>query len=184
MKHLKLFEDFDPFKFMENPESELQKQEVDSEIQEGDYVDTYRGKAQVLSIDGDFSRVQLLGQSKSIVKVPTDMMTKIKRADVKISSNEESLQEIKEIVADARRYNSIIDDEEAVHNIEAVVHFLESALTDILSIYRRDPSISKTPEYDEFLTEAARLVYIVQQNSSEEMQERVQAIVSAFEKIQ
>ena len=51
MKHVKLFEDFDLDKFLQDPDAEFAKNEDSPELEPGDYVDTYRGHGQLLSID-------------------------------------------------------------------------------------------------------------------------------------
>lgn len=181
MKHVKLFEDFDPFQFIENPEAELQKQESNPEIQEGDYVDTYRGKGRVISIDGDFSRIQLTDLSKAVIKVPTEMMKKIKKADV-LPDSPKIIDELRTILDAAKNYNNSIEDTELVNNADALIGFLEETLTDVISLHKADRSIVRTEEYDELISEVARLVYIAQE-SAPEMKDRLDSIISAFSKI-
>jgi len=52
MKHVKLFEDFDLDRFLQDPDSEFAKNEDNPELEPGDWVESYRGPGQLLSIDG------------------------------------------------------------------------------------------------------------------------------------
>ena len=60
MKYIKIYEDFDLDKFMQDPEAEFQKNEENPEIEPGDYVTSYRGPGQVIDMDDDFIKIELL----------------------------------------------------------------------------------------------------------------------------
>ena len=75
MKYIKIYEDFDLDKFMQDPESEFQKNEDNPEIEPGDYVTSYRGPGQVIDMDADFIKIELLDSSKKIVRVPRNLVT-------------------------------------------------------------------------------------------------------------
>ena len=87
MKHVKLFEDFDLDKFMEDPESEFHD-DSDPNIVEGDWVTSYRGPAKFLSLSNGMAKVQLINGPASVVSVPYDALTNINKEEaLKMSRN-------------------------------------------------------------------------------------------------
>jgi hypothetical protein len=98
MKHLKLYEEFDLDRFLDNPEKEL-ADDNSPEINVGNYVDSYRGKGQVLDIDSDFAKVELHNSKGNIVKVPVFALTKISHEDLTSAKVGDSQAELAELVS-------------------------------------------------------------------------------------
>ena len=80
MKHIKIYEDFDLEKFLEDPNSEFHD-DSNPEIEIGDWVTSYRGPGQLLSINNDIARVQLISGSSAIILVPFSALNKITKAE-------------------------------------------------------------------------------------------------------
>ena len=66
MKYIKIYEDFDLDKFMQDPEAEFQKNEDNPEIEPGDYVTSYRGPGQVIDMDDNFTETFVLFISNTL----------------------------------------------------------------------------------------------------------------------
>ena len=64
MKHIRLYENFDLDAFMKDPDSYFHNDDS-PEIEIGDYVSSYRGVGQVLNMEADFVKVQLIDGPKS-----------------------------------------------------------------------------------------------------------------------
>ena len=129
MKHVKLFEDFDLDKFLQDPDAEFAKNEDSPELEPGDYVDTYRGHGQLLSMDGEFATVKFTGSNGTIAKVPVFSLKKIKKSSVNTEMPDTSA-EIKQLADQITNYVNVIEDDDlesepAQINSRAALDFLE-----------------------------------------------------------
>ncbi len=181
MKYIKLYENFDLDKFMQDPEAEFQKNEDNPEIEPGDYVTSYRGPGQVIDMDEDFIKIELLDSSKKIVRVPKDLVTKTKKKDV-YHDNKSHAEQIAEIGEKVRQYAEIIspDGEDPMNvNAEAMANFIEDTLIEILSMYKKDKNVTYLPGYDKIVTGIALIADIAEQ-ADPSISDRVQAALEKF----
>lgn len=181
MKYIKLFEDFDLDRFMQDPESEFQKNEDNPEIEPGDYVTSYRGPGQVIDMDQDFVKIELLDSSGKIVRVPRDLVTKTKRSNV-YYDNKSHAEQIAELGEQVRQYAEIIspDGEDPMNvNAEAMANFIEDTLIEILSMYKRDKNVTYLPGYDKVVTGIAVIADIAEQ-ADPSISDRVQTALEKF----
>jgi hypothetical protein len=181
MKYIKIYEDFDLDKFMQDPEAEFRKNEDNPEIEPGDYVTSYRGPGQVIDIDDDFIKIELLDSSKKIVRVPKDLVSKTKKKDV-YHDNKSHADQIAEIGEQVRQYAEIIspDGEDPMNvNAEAMANFIEDTLIEVLSMYKKDKNVTYLPGYDKVVTGIA-LIADVAENADPSISDRVQAALEKF----
>ena len=181
MKYIKLYEDFDLDKFMQDPEAEFQKNEENPDIEPGDYVTSYRGPGQVIDMDDDFIKVELLDSSKRIVRVPKDLVTKTKKKDV-YHDNKSHAEEIAEIGEEVRQYAEIIspDGEDPMNvNVEAIAGFIENTLIDVLSMYKKDKNVTYLPGYDSIVNGIA-LIADIAEKADPSVSDRIQAALEKF----
>lgn len=181
MKYIKLFEDFDLDKFMQDPESHLGNPDS-PEIEEGDWVSSYRGVGQVLKFEGEMARVKLEGSKEVIAIIPVFALKKIQRPDGKEYN---TAQELKRISGEVLNYADAIlsdDEEEGVHmnNPEAVVDYVESELLlDVISLLKNDPDAGYYEEYSHIVTTVARLLDYAME-ADPELSERAEAVLDKF----
>jgi len=181
MKYIKLYEDFDLDKFMKDPEAEFQKNEENPDIEPGDYVTSYRGPGQVIDMDDDFIKIELLDSSKRIVRVPKDLVTKTKKKDV-YQDNKSHAEEIAEIGEEVRQYAEIIspDGEDPMNvNVEAIAGFIEDTLIDVLSMYKKDKNVTYLPGYDSIVNGIA-LIADIAETADPSISDRIQAALEKF----
>ena len=181
MKYIKIYEDFDLDKFMQDPEAEFQKNEENPDIEPGDYVTSYRGPGQVIDMDDDFIKIELLDSSKRIVRVPKDLVTKTKKKDV-YQDNKSHAEEIAEIGEEVRQYAEIIspDGEDPMNvNVEAIAGFIEDTLIDVLSMYKKDKNVTYLPGYDSIVNGIA-LIADIAETADPSISDRIQAALEKF----
>lgn len=165
MKHLKLYEEFDLDRFLDNPEKEL-ADDNSPEINVGNYVDSYRGKGQVLDIDSDFAKVELHNSKGNIVKVPVFALTKISHEDLTSAKVGDSQAELADLVSQARQYNDYLnsmedydneeDDTEEVYsasqvNFDTLLAFIQDTVVEVISIKNNDSAYDTYSEYHELI---------------------------------
>ena len=169
MKHVKLFEDFDLDKFMEDPESEFHD-DSDPNIVEGDWVTSYRGPAKFLSLSNDMAKVQLINGPGSVVSVPYDALTKINKEEaLKMSRNmidakselERMISEIDQILKASVEEDEETGDEIFIGNEERTVSYLEDFLVDLIDLKNKDTYVPYYTEYGNFLSQLASLCYLL-----------------------
>jgi hypothetical protein len=152
MENLKIYEDFDLDKFMEDPYGNIHDDDS-PEIEEGDYITSYRGIGQVLEIGDPFLRVQLINPSKSIVKIPKENVSKIKKeeAELAIKRIPKTSEDIERIGNDIEYYLEKIGayDSDDIHlnNPDSALEFLENVLVDAIGIVKKDPYATYHKEY-------------------------------------
>lgn len=169
MKHLKVFEDFDLDKFMEDPESQFHD-DSDPNIVEGDWVTSYRGPAKFLSLTNGMAKVQLINGPGSVVSVPYDSLTKINKEEaLKMSRNMINAKE------ELDRMNSEMDsilkasigeddetgDEIFIGNEERTISYLEDFLVDLIDLKNKDTYAPYYTEYGKFTSQLATLCYLL-----------------------
>jgi uncharacterized protein (UPF0216 family) len=154
MKHVKLYEDFDLDKFLEDPQSQFHD-DSNPDIEEGDWVNSYRGPGQLLMVNQrDTCKVQLLDGPGTIAHVPREALTKITKEEaMKISRNlPDTQKELKEALEDIMRLEetSISYNNGEMYfsgKQENVISYFEDLLVDLIDLKNKD---SYTPYYTEF----------------------------------
>lgn len=192
MKHVKLYESFDLDAFMKDPESYFHD-DSSPEIVEGDYVNSYRGVGQVLSMDNDFVKVQLIDGPKSIVRVPRELINKIAKADAMqiAQALTNTRKEIEEMSSDLQDYLDTMtstDDEETKEiisgDIESSVNYLESILIDVIGLQKKDSYTTSYPQYSQLVSTVAIFAHLIIETTEDvEIQKRVDSILDKFYEI-
>jgi hypothetical protein len=169
LKHIRIFEDFDLDKFMEDPESQFHD-DSDPNIIEGDWVTSYRGPAKFLSLSNGMAKVQLINGPGSVVSVPYDALTKINKEEaLKMSRNminaKEELDRMNSEM-DSILKASIGEDEETgeeifIGNDEKTVSYLEDFLVDLIDLKNKDTYAPYYTEYGKFTSQLASLCYLL-----------------------
>lgn len=186
MKHVKLFEDFDLDKFLQDPDAEFAKNEDRPELEPGDWVDTYRGHGQLLSIDGEFAKIKFTGSNGTIAKVPVFSLKKIKKSSVNTEMpNTEA--EVKQLADQVTNYVNIIEDDDlesepAQINANSALDFLEDILLDIISLQKKDPDTTRVSAYSDLMNGVSVLAYYSGKYGEEEY-DRSQRILSEFQRM-
>ena len=186
MKHVKLFEDFDLDRFLQDPDSEFAKNEDNPELEPGDWVDSYRGPGQLLSIDDEFARVKLTGSRETIAKVPVFALKKIKRSSVN-TEMPDTQGELRQIADQVAQYVNILDGDDDLDsemssvNPDAVVNFLQDILIDIISISRKDPDATLSPEYREMGAGISMLAHSARTGQNDE---QIDSILNKFQSLE
>jgi len=169
LKYIKLFEDFDLDKFMEDPESQFHD-DTDPNIIEGDWVTSYRGPAKVLSISGEMARVELINGPRSIVSVPFEFLTKITKEEAlklsrnKVDSKKELTtmnQEMEAVLKAAISEDDETGDEIFSGNMEKTISYLEEFLVDLIDLKNKDSYSPYYTEYGAFTSNLANLCYLM-----------------------
>jgi hypothetical protein len=169
LKHVKLFEDFDLDKFMEDPESQFHD-DSDPNIVEGDWVTSYRGPAKFLSLTNGMAKVQLINGPGSVVSVPYDALTKINKEEaLKMSRNminakdelDKMDSEMDSILSASVGEDDETGDEIFTGNEEKTVSYLEDFLVDLIDLKNKDPYSPYYTEYGKFTSKLATLCYLL-----------------------
>jgi hypothetical protein len=181
MKYLKLFEEFNLDKFLEDPESEFSTNSDSPEVEEGDWVSSYRGTGQVLKLDGDMARVKLTGSKEVIAIVPVFALKKVDRPGAKDYNTAGELERIHGTVSDY--VNAILPDDEetaTINNPESVVDYVESELLlDVISLMKQDPDAGAYMEYESIVTKVALLMDLAME-AEPSLTERATAVLDKF----
>lgn len=185
MKHVKLYEEFDLDRFLDNPEKEL-ADDNSPEISVGNYVDSYRGKGQVLDIDSDFAKVELHNSKGQIVKVPVFALTKISHEDLTSTGVGDSQAELADLVSQARQYNDYLnsmedydneeDDTEEFYsasqvNFDTLLAFIQDATIEVISIKNNDSAYDTYSEYHELINLVGSIAGAIQRARPDLMDE-------------
>ena len=169
MKHVKLFEDFDLDKFMEDPESEFHD-DSDPNIVEGDWVTSYRGPAKFLSLTNGMAKVQLINGPASVVSVPYDLLTKINKEEaLKMSRGMiNAKDELDRMNSEMEQIlkASVGEDEETgkeifMGNPEKTISYLEDFLVDLIDLKNKDTYAPYYTEHGKFTSQLASLCYLL-----------------------
>lgn len=192
MKHIRLYENFDLDAFMKDPDSYFHNDDS-PEIEEGDYVSSYRGVGQVLSMDGDFIKVQLIDGPKSIVRVPRELVIKVAKADALqiAQSLTNTRQELDELASDLQDYMDTMvstNDEETKEvisgDLQASVKYLEDILIDVLGLHKKDSYTTSYPQYSQLVSQIAIFAHLILESTDDEdIQNKVDVILDKFYEI-
>ncbi len=156
-------------KFLEDPNSEFHD-DSNPEIEIGDWVTSYRGPGQLLTINNDIARVQLISGSSAIVLVPFSALSKItKEQAAKISKDlPDTQKEIKKMSTDmeAIMKASVSDDEETgeeifTGNLDKTLAYLEDFLVDMIDMKNKDPYSPYYKEYGVFTSQLTGICYLI-----------------------
>jgi hypothetical protein len=188
LKHIKIYEDFDLDKFMENPD-EYFHDDSSKEVEEGDYVNSYRGTGRVLRIGPNFMEIQLLDGPSSIVKVPKDMVKKItKKEAIEISKSlPNTKKELDELANQMSSFieNVVEEDDQGKEvirgNIESAVKYLEDVLIDVIALLNKDGYTTLYNEYSRLVSSVASLAHtIIESTEDSEIQSKIDKILDKF----
>lgn len=159
MKRIKLFEDFSLDKFLENPDSQFHD-DSNPDIVEGDWVNSYRGPGQFISISGDMAKVQLISGSQQIVTVPIGALSKITKAEATEASRNlpNTKKELSEILSQVKEYAEIsisednLGNEEFTGNSKNASKYMEEILVDLIDLKNKDPYVPYYKDYGNIIS--------------------------------
>jgi hypothetical protein len=171
MKHIKLFEDFDLDKFLENPDKEL-ADDASPEINIGSYVDSYRGKGRVVDMDNNFATVELHNSKGNRVKVPLFALTKISSNTIETTKVGDSKADLAELVKQGTEYLDYLksveeysDDEDSFSgqvNFDTLLGFIQDTVVEVISIKNNDTAYDSYNDYHHLINIVASLADIIQ----------------------
>lgn len=192
MKHVRLYENFDLDAFMKDPDSFFHNDDS-PEIEIGDYVNSYRGVGQVLSMEGDFVKVQLIDGPKTIVRVPRELILKVSKADaLQISQSlTNTRSELDLLSSDLQDYLDTMvstDDEETKEiitgDVEASVKYLEDILIDVIGLQKKDSYTTSYPQYSQLVSLIATFAHLILESTDDsDVQKKVDVILDKFYEI-
>lgn len=190
-KHIKMFEEFDLERFMASPEEYFHDDESPT-IEEGDYVTSYRGTGQVLKLDPIFAQVQLFDGPKSLVKIPVENLTKIKKEEAVdfMKKTVDSRKDLKAILDQVQQYLESVEttseeeEEKISGNLESTVDYLEEILVDILSLKRKDPYTTQYQDFYSLISLIASISHLaISQTEDRNLLKRITAVLDKFYEI-
>jgi len=175
MKHIRVYEDFDLDKFLEDPEGNIHDDD-DPEINPGDWITSYRGIGQVLEMpksSNGLIKVQLVNSEKSIVQVPLELSTKIKKEEAEIASSRtpQTTKELEEISNDLDSYSEAIgayEDNPSINDPESAVDFLEEVLIKLIELKQKDSYPIYHKEYSSVLITFGNLVDVIMSSTDDQ----------------
>jgi hypothetical protein len=175
MKHIRVYEDFDLDKFLEDPEGNIHDDD-DPEINPGDWITSYRGIGQVLEMpksSNGLIKVQLVNSAKSIVQVPLELSTKIKKEEAEIASSRtpQTTKELEEISNDLDSYSEAIgayEDSPSINDPESAVDFLEEVLIKLIELKQKDSYTIYHKEYSSVLITFGNLVDVIMSSTDDQ----------------
>lgn len=176
---------------MNNPE-EYFHDDSSKEIEEGDYVTSYRGSGQVLKIGPTFMEVQLLDGPSSIVKVPKEMATKItkKEAIEMLKNLPNTKKELSEMSTQLTNFlESVVEEDEEGKevikgNLESAVSYLEEILVDVIDLSNKDGYTAYYPEFANLVSGVASLAHtIIESTDDNKIQSQIDNILDKFYEI-
>jgi len=175
MKHIRIYEDFDLDKFLEDPEGNIHDDD-DPEIGPGDWITSYRGIGQVLEMpksSNGLIKVQLVNSAKSIIQVPLELSTKIKKEEAEIASSRtpQTTKELEEISNDLDSYSEAIgayEDSPSINDPESAVDFLEEVLIKLIELKQKDSYTIYHKEYSSVLITFGNLVDVIMSSTDDQ----------------
>ena len=175
MKHIRVYEDFDLDKFLEDPEGNIHDDD-DPEINPGDWITSYRGIGQVLEMpksSNGLIKVQLVNSAKSIIQVPLELSTKIKKEEAEIASSRtpQTTKELEEISNDLDSYSEAIgayEDNPSINDPESAVDFLEEVLIKLIELKQKDSYTIYHKEYSSVLITFGNLVDVIMSSTDDQ----------------
>jgi hypothetical protein len=190
MKHLKVYEEFDLEKFLEDPEGNIHDDD-NPEIGPGDWISSYRGIGQVLEMpvsSNGLLKVQLSNSAKNIVQVPIEMATKIKKEEAKIASSRipQTTKELEQIFDDLEIYSETIGayEEPTINDPESAIDFLEEVLIKLIELKQKDPYTIYHKEYTSIIMTFGNLVDTIKDSTEDPyLTRRIEKIDEDFYRI-
>ena len=192
MRHIKIYEDFDLDKFLEDPSREIHGD--DDVIDIGSYVDSYRGPGQVIDSDGNFWVLQPIASSSDrSFKIPKDSAEKMKLEDVQklvsaTSSASNTKAELEKIYSDVEDFmEGSISDEDGVWkyrgNLNTAIEFIEEIVVDLYSLNKRDSSMKFTESFAILLSNLAILFDNIVEASEDkaEMEDTIKRLIGEIQ---
>jgi hypothetical protein len=175
MNHIRIYEDFDLDKFLEDPEGNIHDDD-DPEINPGDWITSYRGIGQVLEMpksSNGLIKVQLVNSAKSIIQVPLELSTKIKKEEAEIASSRtpQTTKELEEISNDLDSYSEAIgayEDSPSINDPESAVDFLEEVLIKLIELKQKDSYTIYHKEYSSVLITFGNLVDVIMSSTDDQ----------------
>lgn len=139
---------------MDDPDSGFHD-DSNPNIEEGDWVNSYRGPGQLLSVFGDMAKVQLISGAQSIVTVPYGALRKISKSEALDASRRlpNVKKELKDILDQMTEYLEITTedisagDSRFTGDPKKAYEYMENTLLDMISLKNKDPY---SPYYEEF----------------------------------
>ena len=169
MKHIKIFEDFDLEKFLDDPNSGFHD-DSNPEIEIGDWVTSYRGPGQLLAVNNNIARVQLISASSAVVLVPFEALSKITKEEATKMSKDlpKTQEEISRMDSemDSILKASVSEDDDTgseifIGNLDKTISYLEDFLVDLIDLKNKDPYSPYYKEYGSFTSKLANLCYLM-----------------------
>lgn len=188
MKHIKLFEDFDLDKFLDNPGKEM-ADDNSPEISIGNYIDSYRGKGRVIDIDDDFATVELNNSKGNTVKVPVFALKKISSEEMENTQVGDSAGELASLVKQAQEYYDYLqneadyleDESDLVNkvNFESLLTFIQDTVVEVISIKNNDTAYDQYDDYHRLINLIASLADVIQ-TLRPDMADEIDAALDSF----
>ena len=178
MKHLIIFENFDLDKFLSNPGDYIHDEM--EEVGVGSYVETYRGKGQIIGETPEFWILDPMDSSGKNFKVPKDLVTKLNSDEVKdikskSSSSENTkneLQNLSDSIEDFMETSVSDEDGEFKYrgNIQTALDFINDIVVDLVSLHGRDQNMKYYKEFDQTVSLIAILADNILESSTNQDQ--------------
>lgn len=178
MKHLIIFENFDLDKFLSNPGDYIHDEM--EEVGVGSYVETYRGKGQIIGETPEFWILDPMDSSGKNFKVPKDLVTKLNSDEVKdikskSSSSENTkneLQNLSDSIEDFMETSVSDEDGEFKYrgNIQTALDFINDVVVDLVSLHGRDQNMKYYKEFDQTVSLIAILADSILESSTNQDQ--------------
>ena len=192
MRHIKIYEDFDLDRFLEDPSREIHGD--DDVIDIGSYVDSYRGPGQVIDLDGNFWVIQPIGSSSDrSFRIPKESAEKMKLEDVQklvsaSSSASNTKAEIGKINSDVEDFmEGSISDEDGEWkyrgNINTAIEFIEEIVVDLYSLNKRDSNMKFTDSFAKLISNLAILFDNIVEASEDkaEMEDTIKRLIDEIQ---
>jgi hypothetical protein len=111
-------------------------------------------------------KVQLVNSAKSIIQVPLEIATKIKKEEAEIASSRipQTTKELEDISNDLDLYSESIgayEDNPSINDPESATEFLEEVLIKLIELKQKDPYTIYHKEYSSILMTFGNLVDVI-----------------------
>jgi hypothetical protein len=192
MRHIKIYEDFDLDKFLEDPSREIHGD--DDVIDIGSYVNSYRGPGQVIDLDGNFWVIQPIGSSSDrSFRIPKESAEKMKLEDAQklvsaSSSASNTKAEIDKINSDVEDFmEGSISDEDGEWkyrgNLNTAIEFIEEIVVDLYSLNKRDSNMKFTDSFAKLISNLAILFDNIVEASEDkaEMEDTIKRLIGEIQ---
>jgi len=192
MRHIKIYEDFDLDRFLEDPYREIHGD--DDVIDIGSYVNSYRGPGQVIDLDGNFWVIQPIGSSSDrSFRIPKESAEKMKLEDAQklvsaSSSASNTKAEIDKINSDVEDFmEGSISDEDGEWkyrgNLNTAIEFIEEIVVDLYSLNKRDSNMKFTDSFAKLISNLAILFDNIVEASEDkaEMEDTIKRLIGEIQ---